>query len=356
MPLKNHLNNLAIESIAQKIKSVCPSFKVNTFFEHTLKNDWEKKELKARIRALTEGFGKVCPGNYQAKLKVAQAVAPLMKGFEGWFLTDFVEVYGQEHFEMSVEALKFLTPYFSSEFAIRPYIEKNQVVVMKQMLKWSKDQNEHVRRFSSEGCRPRLPWGRKLEGLVKDPSSVFHILENLKADASLYVRKSVANNLNDISKDHPDRVIAWAKKNIGKNENTDWILKHALRTLLKKGDARALELFQLNPVEQVSVKKVEFLKPNFKIGESLTFKVSFFSKASQKIRLEYKIYYVQKTGLGSGKVFQLREGQFKTGRHTVVKKHSLKQMTTRKHYPGEHVFELLMNGQVKQTSMFTLKA
>ena len=159
------------------------------------------------------------------------------------FCPDFVGLYGLDHSEESLEALKYLTVYSSSEFAVREFLIRDRKRTLAAMKRWSTDQNHHVRRLSSEGSRPRLPWSFKLTEFIADPSLTKPILVNLRADESLYVRKSVANHLNDISKDHPewmlDLVSSWDRA----DEPTKWIIKRAARTLVKAGHPRVVSVF-----------------------------------------------------------------------------------------------------------------
>ena len=140
---------------------------------------------------------------------------------------DYVECYGLEHFDSSISALETFTKYSSAEFAVRPFIMRYEQKMMSQMRKWSRSKNHHLRRLSSEGCRPRLPWSMALPAFKQDPTAILTIISALLSDGSEYVRRSVANNLNDISKDHPEIVIEITRQNLGQSDATDKLLKHA---------------------------------------------------------------------------------------------------------------------------------
>ncbi|MCA9890935.1 MAG: hypothetical protein KC546_21305, partial [Anaerolineae bacterium] len=216
-------------------------------------------------------------------------------------------------------------------------------------------ENEHVRRLASEGCRPLLPWNIRLNQFVKDPTPILPILETLKADDSLYVRKSVANNLNDLSKNHPDLVLDIAERWYGDNEHTNWIVKHALRTLLKKGNQRALSIFGFGDVDDVTISKLTVTPDLIAIGDDLFFSFDLLLKADQtkKLRLEYAIHYVKANGSRSKKVFQISEREVTPNTsHTIKSKQSFRNMTTRKHYPGQHKIEILVNGISKAQAAF----
>ena len=219
--------------------------------------------------------------------------------------------------------------------------------MMTQMLTWSTHENEHVRRLSSEGCRPRLPWGMGLSILKKVPAPILPILENLKQDPALYVRRSVANNLNDIAKDHPDLVLATAKRWIGTHTDTNWIVKHACRTLLKQGNTDALKLFGFGDPSDVEVQDLHLANESVSIGDDLhfSFSMSHQNLKPLKLRLEYGIDYMKSNGKTNRKIFQVTENTFKPGEaYAFSKKQSFRNMTTRKHYPGLHRLAIVVNG------------
>ena len=249
------------------------------------------------------------------------------------------------NWQLSIEALERYTPYSSSEFAVRPFIVKDERRMMAQMYAWSKHEKEHVRRLASEGCRPRLPWGQALTAFKKDPVPILPILEQLKSDTSLYVRKSVANNLNDISKTHPDLVAALAKGWYGDNEYTNWIVKHGCRTLLKNGNQEVLAIFGYRDSDSIDVDDFRLETDRISVGESITFSFTILANQEAKIRLEYGIDYVKANGKRSRKIFQISEiSMSEDEKKSYTKKHSFADLTTRKHYPGCHSIALIVNG------------
>ena len=221
--------------------------------------------------------------------------------------------------------------------------------------KWSKHENEHVRRLSSEGCRPALPWGVALNKYKKDPSPILPILEQLKTDPSAYVRKSVANNINDISKTHPDLIAKLSNDWYGKNELTDWIVKHGCRTLLKKGNRDVLGIFGFHDVSSISVSDFKISTKKVPFGGEMTFSFTVEAKEATKIRLEYGIDYMKANGKHNRKIFQISEIAFKANQmKTYEKKHSFEELSTRKHYPGLHKITLIVNGVEQGTLEFVL--
>ena len=357
-PFKNMFNSKSVGEFATAIKSVYNSFKKEEFLKSIFDETWDSLELKARGRKICMSLGEYLPKNYSDALDVIDKVVSAYKGICLFSFTDYVEVYGQNDsdLELSISALGRYTQYSSSEFAVRPFIIKHQKRMMDQMYAWSKDENEHIRRLSSEGCRPQLPWGQVLTEFKKDPSPILPILEQLKTDSSLYVRKSVANNLNDISKTHPDIVIKIANEWHGKNEHTDWILKHGLRTLLKKGNRDALALFGYDDVESVKMDGFALDRKVTQIGGDIVFSFTVSVKEATKTRLEYAIDYVKSNGKRSRKIFQISEIPLKKDEtRQYTKKHSFMDLTTRRHYPGKHSITLIVNGIDRGTLDFELK-
>ncbi|MBL7664415.1 MAG: DNA alkylation repair protein [Bacteriovoracaceae bacterium] len=354
--LKNQIDKNFVERLISLLSSETKIFPAQVFRKSVFSHNWNNLELKQRITHIVKLMHESLPGTYETKLKVLTKVAPHFSGLGALIFPEFVSSYGQGHWDESIRALEHFTRYCTSEFAIRTFLKLDLKRGMQQMEEWSKHDNEHVRRLASEGCRPRLPWSFKLVDLVKDPADIYPILNQLKDDESLYVRKSVANNLNDISKDHPDLVLSWAKDWIGKSERTDWILKHALRTLLKRGDQRALKLFGVGKVKNIKVTKLNLAQKSFKIGKHLSFDLTYELKGQkpQKVRIEYAIHYHKKNGSKSKKVFKISEKEIVSGTYSLSKKHSLRQMTTRKHYPGPHQIEIILNGEIMLMKTFEL--
>lgn len=345
--LKDMYNHESLNKLALDVKSVYNTFPTDEFLQSTMDATWENLELKARVRKISMNLGVYLPTDFKEAVYIIDKIAANYNGFFGIIFPDFVEVYGQDewNWEVSIEALERYTQYSSSEFAVRPFVINREERMMAQMYEWSKHENEHVRRLSSEGCRPQLPWGQALSKYKKDPAPILPILEQLKTDSSLYVRKSVANNLNDISKTHPDLVVKIAQDWYGKNEKTDWIIKHGCRTLLKKGSREVLEIFGY--YADVSVEVTDFTQSSdvVKMGEDISFSFNVLARTETKVRLEYGIDYMKLNGKRNRKIFQISEILLKEGEKRLYeKKHSFTNLTTRKHYPGIHSIVLILNG------------
>ncbi|MDB4584207.1 DNA alkylation repair protein [Draconibacterium sp.] len=338
------------------LKEIYHEFDTDSFVAAVCDEQWAERELKEKMRHTTLCLYKYLPKDFEKAVEILIAIVPKVTGFEAIVLPDYVEVYGQEHWDIALPALGELTKCGSSEFAIRSFLNKDLEGAMKFMTQWANDENFKVRRFASEGCRPRLPWASGVPGLKKDPSLILPILEKLKDDPEEFVRKSVANNLNDISKDHPKLVLDICERWQGDSKNTDWIIKHACRTLLRQGNKRAMLLFGFANPELMKVDNLKFSTDSPKIGDEITF--SFDLKLDmpqkQKVRLEYIVHFVKANGKTSPKVFQIKEVEMQPGVHQIRKKHSFKNMSTRKHYAGEHRFEVVVNGELKAASPLLL--
>ena len=355
--LKDNYNKAYIQRVALEVSKQYRPFNKLKFIKLVLNSSWEELELKDRMKRIRFSLHECLPIEYNQAIEVILASSHSFGSFEGMFFPDFVETYGIEkkHWNTSLNALEELTKFSSSEFAIRPFIIESPERIMKRMLKWSESKNYHVRRLASEGCRPRLPWSIAIPIFKKDPGLVLPILENLKNDPELYVRRSVANNLNDISKDNPEIVLKIAKRWFGENEEVDWVVKHALRTLLKKGNQDALKLFGYGSVSSVRVSSISLPKKPILIGNALEFSFSLECKKESKLRLEYVIDYMKSNGKHSSKVFKISERTFNKGEHQISSKQSFKQMSTRKHYSGVHYISVIVNGIRKEKYEFKVK-
>ncbi|ENY8964425.1 DNA alkylation repair protein [Clostridioides difficile] len=353
--LKNMYNHESLYKVAVAIQSVYNSFKVDEFIKSTMDETWNNLELKARCRNISMSLGMYLPEDYKEALSILEKS---VTGFYfAFFFPDFVEVYGQDdvNWDLSISALERNTKYWSSEFAVRAFIIKDEERMMAQMCKWSKHKNEHIRRLASEGCRPQLPWGQAISKFKKDPTPVLPILEQLKTDTSTYVQKSVANNLNDISKTHPDLVISIAKDWYGKNKSTNWIVKHGCRTLLKKGNRDVLALFGYDDTTSINIQDFTLETTSISIGENLTFSFKILAKKATKTRLEYGIDYVKSNGKRNKKIFKISEVSLKENeKKSYMKKHSFADVSVRRHYPGIHSITIIINGVEKGKLDFEL--
>ncbi len=360
--LKDLYNREFLHNFSRLIRTAWSKFNSEAFIAAIMDSEWPNLTLKERMRKISIEIGKHLPSDYEKAIAILFKIDSQCNGFTYLVLPDFVAVHGLEEkdFELSMEALGRFTSGSSSEFAIRPFILKYTEKTMQRMEKWAESNNEHQRRLASEGARPRLPWGESLPIFKKNPSPVLVILEKLKADESLYVRKSVANNLNDISKDHPDIVLETAARWKGKNPHTNWIIKRACRTLIKKADERAMSLFSYSSDHQIKVEDLCFKVSPLKLTQSdsclMNYEFKLDSKDTLSLRLEYGIDFVRSGGKTSRKNFLIAEQKYPPGSVIRgIKKHSWKELTTRKHYSGIHKITFLINGKEFASESIELK-
>lgn len=363
-PLKNIYNGTFFEIYSDALACVVPDFNKKTFLSSYYTTHWDTLELKQRMAYLAKNTDAILPENFKDKVQyLCNIIDHLRKNkvkdqnLEYSFLADIITYHGLDDLETSIPAIEYVTQFVSFEFAGRAFIIKHPKTMMNQMLHWADHPNENVRRYASEGCRPRLPWGTQLKMLVEDPSPILPILEKLKDDDSLYVRKSVANNINDISKDHPTLITSIIKKWKGTSDHTDWIIKHGARTLLKKGNPEVLHMFGTSQATPYTLEAFKLNTSELSLDTSLSFSFILVNKGNTiaKFRVEYNIWYIKANGQYSKKIFKLAEKALAPSQQQKFEKtHRFQDLTTRKHYPGTHKVSIVINGQESKALSFEL--
>jgi 3-methyladenine DNA glycosylase AlkC len=352
------------KDLTNALAAVVPSFNKQRFVSQIFTGDFIDKELKERMRHTTKVMRAFMPADFAKSVKIIQKLINQLKkegieegGLAHIFLPDYISEYGLDDFDTSVQAIEEITQFVSCEFAVRPFLLVYGKKMIAQMLKWSKHKNDKVRRLSSEGSRPRLPWAMAIPELKSDPSPILPILDNLKNDPSEWVRRSVANSLNDMARDHPELVIGLAAKWRGISPETDAVIKHGSRTLLKRGHAGILSHYGLISTH-VHISGFKILTPSVKIGEQLDFCFYLLNqdRKMQTVRLEYGLYYLKANGAWAKKVFKISEKVVAPGaRLKIERKQSFKKITTRTFYPGNHKISVIVNGEEKITGNFVLR-
>lgn len=351
---KHAFDGALLQLIALSISQHYPSFRSQEFFK--IESSLVNMEMKSRVKLICDTLAKELPQQYPQALEILIAVlhAKKLSGFSIWPIAEFIQTYGLNHPDISLEALKLLTTHFTSEWAVRPFIKKYPEKTMDFLLQCTKDKNVDVRRWASEGTRPRIPWGERLQDFIKNPSATKDILEALKLDPELFVRKSVANHLNDISKDNPEYVIAvlkqWQEQAQDDNQKRiEWITRYALRTLIKDGNLNALALIGVAHDASIKMEKFSIKQEHLKLGESLEFQVQVLSTSEQpqKIVIDYIIHFMKSNKKTAPKVFKLRSFDIPAyGIVTIEKAHSLKKITTRQYYSGIQKIDIQINGKI----------
>ncbi len=355
-PLKEMFNSNFIKELAFLIKKNYPVFDSVKFVKSVENSEFFDLSLNQRMRKITETLHLFMPENYSKTIEVFKNTISLMKpGYTTIIFPDYVGLYGLSDVKASLDALKFFTSFGTSEFAIRVYLKSDFHATLHEMKKWASDKNTHVRRLASEGSRPRLPWSFKLDKVIENPFLTEPILSTLKNDDELYVKKSVANHLNDITKDNTAAFFEIIKKWDSKPTHTNWIIKHAGRNLIKQGNSKMLALIGVRSSAKISNFKCTLKNDNIKIGDYLTFDCSFVSNMEQKLVIDYSIFYLKQKGLHTKKTFKLKMvNAQKDELIQVTKKQLLKHFSTRKLNSGIHYFQLIINGNPQNKIPFKL--
>lgn len=354
---KEWFNAARYRALADQLRAIEPRLDHARFLKLTL-DSLAGRSLMQRMNQAAIAAEAALPGSYRDKIAVLRALAPgIEHGFVTVFLPDFVGRFGLGDFDTSLDALRYFTRFGSSEFGIRPFIDRDPARALAVMLSWARCGDEHERRLASEGCRPRLPWGKRLPALVRDPAPLRPILDTLKDDPALYVRKSVANNLNDIARDHPDWMLDLLESWDLTASGTAWIARRAARTLIKRGHPRALKLFGIGAAPRIDAALV-ITPRRIQLGAAIQLAVSLRSRSGrrQKLAVDYVVHYVKARGSTSPKVFKWTELDL-APRETAAlsKREVVRDFTTRRHHAGTHRVELQVNGRIIAESAFELK-
>ena len=352
--LKHLFGEKLLLRMARSLKRVYPEFDSNQFVK--LYKLLAPLEMKPRVRCIRDELYRQLPKSYPKAVSILlrSAKGKELKSFDYWPYAEYVQTYGTGSLDISLSALKEITCLFTSEFAVRPFLKAYPKQTLSFLLKCAKDPNVHIRRWATEGTRPRLPWGERLDGFIEDPTATRPILEILKSDRELYVRRSVANHLNDIAKDHPLYVIKlltqWRRDaRVEEKVNIEWIIQKALRSLIKGGHPKALSLIGVNSKPKLRMKDFTISNSKFEINDKIdfSFSIASLSATPQKLVVDYIVHYAKANGRTSPKVFKLKTWVLSGNTSaTIIKSHHLREVTTRKFYFGAHSLEIQINGVV----------
>jgi 3-methyladenine DNA glycosylase AlkC len=354
--LKDKFSSALVEKLAAEIASVYPAFKAKEFASEIIRQ-LKPLALMDRARLVANVLEKYLPSNFKksADILVRSLVTELEAekgfGFEVFRYLPYIFWIirnGLDDFETSMNFQKEVTKRFTAEFSLRYFIEKYPEASRKKMLEWTLSPNVHVRRLVSEGTRPRLPWAPRLKLYQAEPHRALEFLELLKDDPTLYVRKSVANHLGDIAKDHPKFAVEIGKRWYDEAKpHRVWIVRHGLRALIKKGFLPALKIFGVHRAPEVKIEKIKLDKLRVTVGQTsaIHFSIRSLSKSSQTLLVDYAVAYIKSNGSAKPKVFKLTKLDLKAkesdeGKITL----KWKPLTTRSYYSGIHRVELRING------------
>lgn len=366
-PLKNSFDVPMVRRLARSLAEVHPPFPAKRFVALATR-EFDQLELMDRARRVSTALRACLPSSYPKAVRVIidslarESGAPdagPMDGFRFLPFVFFVADHGLDtaHFEDSMRAQHELTRRFTAEFSIRAFLERHKERTLARLREWARDPDPHVRRLVSEGSRPRLPWAGRLRDFQKDPSPVLALLEILKDDESEYVRRSVANNLNDIGKDHPDILVDVASRWLkDAPEDRAALVRHALRWLVKQGHPGALHALGYGKRAQVTVRG-SVVPARVAIGGKVRVTVSVQSTArrEQRLAVDLSVSYVKADGSRRPKVFKLGTLALPPPEAlTLSKVLSFAQHTTRRHFPGRHPMEAIVNGEAYPLTFVTV--
>ena len=362
-PFKNRFNPILIKEMARHLDKAGKGNFARAKFEKVASQDLESLELKERSQRIREGLEAALPDDFLKACSIlVAALGPAgetedlgfsitEEGIAGWAImpmADYVAHNGQEHFRESLEVLRELTMRDTSEFAVRPFLAASPEEGLAVMREWARSENVHVRRLASEGSRPRLPWGIRLQVFDENPEPLLELLELLKDDPAEYVRRSVANSLNDIAKRHPERVAKVASEWLeGASKDRTRLVRHGCRTLIKQGHPATLAAFGFEKPE-LELAQFSLQPTSLCIGESLLMEIELksLSQSVQSLCLDYAVHFVRASGKRTRKVFKWKTIELGGGASlSLQKKHSFRVVTTRVYYPGTHSIEVLVNGK-----------
>lgn len=357
---RNVFNPEVILKLGKRIQKTYKGFNSEAFLEDAAHNISELSFSERNLQ-IAAALKKHLPEDFEKAVEILlnsqteEIEIEELEGRDGFIVmpqTTFISDNGMKKPELSLYALEEMTKRFTSEFAIRFFIRKHPGLTLNKMKEWAVHSNCHVRRLASEGSRPRLPWGMRLNEFIDDPSPVLEILEVMKFSPERLVQRSIANNLNDISKDNPETVIKTLKK--WQADGVDnWLINHALRTLFKQGNTGALKLSGFDPDAEIYIKNFRVNTESVEFGNDLEFEFELESPQRQNVMIDYVIHHMKANGSLSPKVFKLAKKAV-YGHSKVYKKHSIKPITTRKYYPGRHLLQIQVNGKVSAESEFQL--
>ena len=363
--MKDGLGPAAVARLREALQAADPGFD-GAAFARRAQHGLATLELKERVNHLIHAMAAGLPADFEAALPVVlraaaalppPAVADKLGGFAGWPLIDWVPVAGRGHPDVALAALRRLTPLFSAEFAVRPFLLDDPQGALATLHGWIGDPDHHVRRLVSEGTRPRLPWGVQLPMFRADPAPVLVLLTDLRDDPSEYVRRSVANNLNDIAKDHPEAVLDtceswWADGGAERRA----LVRHGLRTLIKRGDRRALGILGFTTRPRVRA-VLALSTDSLDIGANLELDLQLEStgRSPQNLVVDYVVHHQRAGGRTTAKVFKWRTLTLAPGETVgLAKRHAFVPRSVRRLYPGAHRIEVLVGGEVAAAATFTL--
>ena len=370
--MRDGISEKSVHALALRLSSHWRPFNIKKF-EGLIFPALAERGLGERIQLVRRALKSVLPDDFRKAVPIMiDSLGPEIPegglenvdvssptGFIVMSQAAYVARYGLDHFDLSMKAFYEMTKRFSAEGSIRYFLLQHEKQTLKQLDEWTRDDNFHIRRLVSECTRPRLPWMICLPKYVLNPAPVIKLIDKLKHDPSLYVRRSVANNLNDIAKDNPAMVTStlqrWNKKQ--PTDEMQWLTRHALRTLVKQGNPEALTLLGYPQSLKLSVDHFKVEPKRLQLGGELRIMIRLTSgeKKSVPLMIDFVLHHMKANGQLRPKVFKLAKKAILPGEIlTLEKAHSMRPITTRKYYEGRHEIELQINGKLVAHDQFHL--
>lgn len=356
---KDEISPAVVARLADAFVAVRPDFPRDTFVAAAV-DGLDRLELMARVRHVAAALRAALPADVDDAARVVAAVADdaRLDGWAGLPVGFAVADAGADHPDVALPVLALLTRRFSSEFTVRPFVERHPAVTFAHLERWAVDPDEHVRRLVSETTRPRLPWAGVLRGLVADPAPTLPLLDRLHDDPSEYVRRSVANHLNDIAKDHPDLAVEVARRwQTTGTPGAAWVVRHALRTLVKKGHPGALALLGYGPPDGVRLTGLSVSPAELAVGSGTDLAFTLTATSATRVVVDYAVHHAGARGVRGPKVFKLTTRDLAAGTPERFRRtHAFREVSVRRIHPGEHRIDVLVNGRVLGTATVLVTA
>jgi 3-methyladenine DNA glycosylase AlkC len=352
--LKDEISPDLADRLASELSAAWPGFPTDRYTSD-IGAALAPLALMARVDLLADRLTDALPDDFAIAAEVLRATLD-SPGFTGWMTLPcgtYVARAGIDHPDIALPLLAGLTPRWSSEGPIRPFIEHHPDLTYRYLHRWVTDPDEHVRRLVSEGTRPRLPWAARLRGLIADPSPNIELLDQLVDDPSPYVRLSVANHLNDISKDHPDLTLDLANRWRARGDGAAWTVRHGLRTLVKQGDARALGILGVTADADIRLTTLTVDQDTVAIGDAVTFTFTIELDGAPEADaiIDYRVHYMGANARRGPKVFKLTRRRLVHGEPTTItRRHRFEHVSIRRIHPGTHTVDIQVNGHILGTT------
>lgn len=357
-----------MEWLAGELAAARPRFPRKRFINAAL-DGLDDLELKQRVDQVAAALEQAMPADFAEAASVLERALESPR-FEGWMIypvNDYIARAGIERPDTALPLLARTTGRWTAEYAIRPFIERHFDLTYAYLREWVDDPDHHVRRLVSEGTRPRLPWGARLRRLIDDPRPSIPLLDRLVDDPSDYVRRSVANHLNDIAKDHPELALKTARRWRRTGRRTPppahraAIVRHGLRSLIKQGNAEALFLLGFDPGAEIEVIRFEASPARISIGDQVTLTLELgplseagdgraqgLPNASRAAMIDYRIHFQGARATRAPKVFKWTTRELLPDSPLVLtRRHRFQHASVRRLYPGLHLIEAQINGRIR---------